>query len=76
MARRVTGRVRFQDLEGGLWLLEGDDGVRYQLAGGDAGLRKDGQAVEVEGEVRENLMTIGMAGPVLEVHRWRTAGAT
>ena len=71
MSKKLSGTVTFQDLEGGLWLLVGDDGVRYQLAGGDDGLREDGQRVEVEGEVAENMMSIGMAGPIFKVRRYQ-----
>lgn len=72
MAKTVSGTVRFQDLEGGLWLLEADDGKRYQLEGGGGALRKDGQHVEIEGEVKESMLSFGMAGPILSVKRFRT----
>ena len=32
---KVTGEVKFKDLETGVWVLEGDDGKTYLLAGGD-----------------------------------------
>lgn len=67
---RLTGQVRFEDLEGGLWLLVAEDGTRYQLDGGDPGLRQDGQRVEVEGEVADDSMGFGMTGPILRVRGW------
>jgi hypothetical protein len=67
---RLKGTVRHLDLEGGLWVLEADDGKRYQLEGGGGGLRRDGQRVTVEGEVDEGAFTIGMTGPVLSVRRF------
>lgn len=64
---KITGTVRYQDLEGGLYFLETSDGKRYLLDGGDDALRQDGLNVEVEGEVTE-AMGIGMTGdPVLVV---------
>ena len=48
---KLTGRVVFRDIETGVWVLEGDDGRTYQLAGGDRKIKKDGQRVEVEGKV-------------------------
>ena len=61
------GVVRLNRLEGGFWELSTDNGKRYQLSGGDAGLRKEGLRVAVEGSVDKNAMTIGMTGPVLVV---------
>lgn len=65
----LTGEVAFQDLEGGVWVLKGDDGVTYQLAGGDRHLKKNGRRAEVEGEV-EHASTFAMVGPVLRVKRY------
>jgi hypothetical protein len=69
--KKLSGKVVFRDLETGLWLLEGDDGRTYQLAGGDRGLKKDGQQVEIEGTVDADAITIGMAGPVLRVKKYK-----
>ena len=68
---KFDGKVRFEDLEGGLWLLVTSDGKRLQLSGGDDGLRQDGQAVTVEGKLAEDMMSIGMTGPILEVKSWK-----
>jgi enolase len=54
-------------------LLVTNDGQRFALKGGDAGLLKDGQAVQVEGTVVQSAMGIGMTGnPVLEVSSYTT----
>ncbi|MEO7735399.1 MAG: DUF5818 domain-containing protein [Kofleriaceae bacterium] len=65
---KLKGTIRRNDLEGGHWVLETDDGDQYQLTGalGDA---KDGLAVEVEGKVDKGAMGIGMTGPQLAVHK-------
>ncbi len=68
---KLTGRVVYRDLEGGVWVLEGDDGRTYQLAGGDRKIKKDGQRVEVEGDVDKDAMTIHMVGPVFNVSAYR-----
>jgi cob(I)alamin adenosyltransferase len=68
---KLTGRVVYRDLEGGVWVLEGDDGRTYQLAGGDRKIKKDGQRVEVEGKVDDDAMTIHMVGPVFNVASYR-----
>jgi cob(I)alamin adenosyltransferase len=68
---KLTGRIVYRDLEGGVWVLEGDDGRTYQLAGGDRKIKKDGQRVEIDGQVDRNAMTIHMVGPVLNVATYR-----
>ena len=64
---KLTGRVVFRDIETGVWVLEGDDGRTYQLAGGDRKIKKDGQRVEVEGDVARDMLTAAMVGPVFNV---------
>ncbi len=68
---KLTGRVAFRDIETGVWVLEADDGRTYQLAGGDRKIKKDGQRVEVEGQVERETVTIHMVGPVLNVATYR-----
>ncbi len=68
---RLTGRVVFRDIETGVWVLEGDDGRTYQLAGGDRKIKKDGQRVEVEGDVARDVLTAAMVGPVFNVASYR-----
>ena len=46
---KLTGRVVYRDIETGVWVLEGDDGRTYQLAGGDRKIKKDGQRIEADG---------------------------
>lgn len=68
---KIKGKIRKNDLEGGIWELVTDKGDAYQLRGGDAGLRVDGQAVEIEGKVAHDAMGIGMTGPILDVASWQ-----
>ena len=65
---KLKGTIRRSDLEGGHWVLETDDGDRYQLTGalGDC---QDGLVAEVEGKVDKNAMGIGMMGPQLAVQK-------
>jgi hypothetical protein len=70
MAKKLKGTVRRNDLEGGFWELVTSSGDAYQLRGGDAALRIEGQAVEVEGKVARDAMGIGMASPILDVSSW------
>lgn len=68
---KLRGTVEFRDLEMGVWVLSGDDGRTYQLAGGTAALRRAGQRVEIDGEVDSSAATVAMVGPVLRVHGFR-----
>ena len=68
---KLTGRVAFRDIETGVWVLEGDDGTTYELAGGDRKIKKDGQRVEVNGDVARDRMTAAMVGPVFTVASYR-----
>ena len=68
---KLKGRVAFRDIEMGVWVLEGDDGHTYQLAGGDRKIKKDGARIEIDGEVDRDVMTTAMVGPVLHVKSYR-----
>lgn len=69
---KLTGTVLFRDIEGGVWVLDGDDGRTYEISGGDRNLRKKGQRIEVEGDVDSAALTFAMVGPVLKVKRYRS----
>jgi hypothetical protein len=68
---KYTGTITRNDLEGGFWQLEAEDGARYQLQGGGDDLHVEGQRVEIDGKVESSTMGIGMAGPVLSVSSWK-----
>ncbi|WP_315790930.1 hypothetical protein [Fischerella sp. JS2] len=68
MSITVTGTVERRDIGTGAWALVSNDGTTYEiLRGADKSLLKAGQKAKVTGEVREDVMTIAMIGPVLEV---------
>lgn len=63
----VTGRVVRQDLGPGVWVLEGQDGRRWALQGGDP-RSHEGRVVTVTGRVKDDAVGVGMVGaPVLAV---------
>ena len=63
---KLKGKIQHSDLEGGMWVLEADDGERYQLAGHTKGL-VDGKRAEVDGQVERNQMSFGMGGAIFTV---------
>ena len=67
---KFRGTVRKNDLEGGHWQLEGDDGKTYVLEG--TGTLVDGQRVEVDGAVDHQAMGFAMTGPILKFRSTKT----
>ena len=53
-----------------MFVLEAN-GARYLLAGGDKALRKDGQKVEVDGDVDADAHNAAVGGPTFRVKSWR-----
>jgi len=65
---KITGKVVFSDLEGGLWMFETTTGTTYQLKGGDDILLQNGKEATLEGSVvSDGGFGIGMVGEVFEV---------
>ncbi|MBD0302481.1 MAG: hypothetical protein KME38_05575 [Spirirestis rafaelensis WJT71-NPBG6] len=68
MSITVTGTIQHRDIGTGAWALVTEEGVTYEiLRGADKNLLKAGQKAKVTGKVREDVMTVAMIGPVLEV---------
>lgn len=68
MSINVTGTIQRKDIGTGTWALVTDDGTTYEiLRGASKDLLKPGQKVNVVGQVKEDVMTFAMIGPVLEV---------
>lgn len=68
MSITVIGTIERSDMGTGTWALVTDDGDTYEIhKGADKDLLKVGQKVKIQGQVREDVMTLSMIGPVLEV---------
>lgn len=68
---KLKGTIKKSDLEGGQWILVVASGEQYQLNGALGGA-KDGQSVEVEGNVDKGAMSFGMMGPQFTVQKITT----
>jgi hypothetical protein len=68
--KTIQGKIEKSDLEGGLWLLVTDSGDRYQLEGGDRELYIIGRRVSVTGREEDQMMGIGMTGPLFKVKKY------
>jgi hypothetical protein len=64
--KKIKGVVKLMDVEGGVWVLDTGDGT-YQLKGGPDELYQQGRMVAITGNIRKDLMSTAMVGPVFEV---------
>lgn len=68
MSITIEGKIERQGMGPGTWALVTDQGQTYELQQGTPkALLKSGLKVKVQGQVREDVMTFAMIGPVLEV---------
>jgi hypothetical protein len=68
---KLNGKIAFKDVETGVWVLEGDDGKTYQLAGGDRKMLKEGARMEADGDVDNDTLGIAMVGPRFVVKSYK-----
>jgi hypothetical protein len=70
---KISGTVRRNDLEGGMWTLQTDKGETYQLSG-EVGALQDGMKAELSGKVEKNQMGFGMVGTMFTVSSVKALG--
>lgn len=69
MSISVTGTIEYVEIGTGTWALQTDQGKTYEIyQGAPAPLLQSGLKVTIEGEVRDDVMTMAMIGPVLQVY--------
>jgi hypothetical protein len=68
MSTTFTGKIERRDIGMGAWAFVTDEGATYEIPrSADKKLLQVGQKAKITGQVREDLMTSAMIGPVLEV---------
>ncbi len=67
---KVIGTIEKKGFGFGVWALVTDDNTTYQLKDPVAELQKEGIKVEIQGKIREDIMTTAMIGAVLEVESY------
>ncbi|NEO13235.1 MULTISPECIES: hypothetical protein [unclassified Moorena] len=67
MTISITGVIERKEMGSGAWALVSDSGETYELKNSPPQLKQSGLKVTVTGEVREDVMTFAMIGPVLEI---------
>lgn len=67
MSIKVNGVIERKGFGPGTWALVSEDGDTYELKDAPSELKKADLKVMVKGEVRDDVMTFAMIGPVLQV---------
>ncbi len=65
----VEGTVVYSSMGTGAWAFKGSDRTYEIYQGQPAELQQDGLRARVTGRVRNDVMTLSMIGPVLEVQQ-------
>ncbi|ARI83320.1 MAG: hypothetical protein EWV53_14035 [Microcystis panniformis Mp_MB_F_20051200_S9] len=67
MSVSVTGQVKRIEIGTGTWALIADNGQTYELMEPTAELIQTKAKVTVIGQIRSDVMTLAMIGPILQV---------
>jgi hypothetical protein len=67
----ITGVIRYSELEGGSYAIEGSDGVTYDPSNLPPEFQKDGLPIEAIARRSEDAAGIRMVGPIIELERIR-----
>ena len=68
---KLVGTVHRLDVEGGVWVIRDAQGASSQPTNLPEAFRKEGMSVEAEGRRRDNVVSIGMAGSLIDLIRIR-----
>lgn len=68
---RITGAVRYLDVEGGLFAIESSDGTTYNPVNLPDSYQVDRMTIEADVRLRTDLVSPAMVGPVVELLRIR-----
>lgn len=67
MSDRFTGVIERRGFGIGAWALVADTGKVYELKNAPEALRQASMKVSITGQIKKDVMTLAMIGPVLEV---------
>jgi len=68
---QITGTVHHLELEGGLYVIRDAEGATFNPTNLPEAFRVEGKAIEAEAQRKEDLVSIGMVGPIVELSRIR-----
>ncbi len=72
MSITVKGVIDRKGFGTGTWAIDSEQGESYELHNPPSELQKKGLKVKIEGKIRDDIMTLAMIGPVLEVKKFET----
>jgi hypothetical protein len=67
----IVGKIEKKGFGTGTWAILTGNGQVYELKGITPELQKVGIKVEIEGRIRDDVMTLAMIGPVFEIESYR-----
>jgi hypothetical protein len=67
----VTGKIEKKGFGFGTWALVSEDGTTYELQKLPEALRKNCDRVTLTGQLKPDVMTLAMIGPVLEIESYQ-----
>ncbi len=67
MTSQVTGTIARPGMGPGTWAIVTPTGETYELKDAPPALKQVGLQVQIQGQIRADIMTLAMLGPVLEV---------
>lgn len=67
----VIGTIEKKGFGFGVWALITEDNTTYELKDPTAELKQAGIKVEIEGKIRDDIMTSAMIGAVLEIESFK-----
>jgi heat shock protein HslJ len=70
-ALSLSGTVRHLEIEGGVYVIEDAGGTRYTPMNLPDAFKQDGMAVEAAGRRRDDMVSVSMVGPMVELFRIR-----
>ena len=70
MSTTIKGIIDRKGFGTGTWAIDSEEGQTYELHKPPGELQKKGLKVKVEGKIRDDIMTLAMIGPVLEVQKF------
>jgi hypothetical protein len=69
--QEYQGKIEFLDIESGVWVLTVPSGQHYALFRAPKDLLQEGLEVTIQGQVKEDMLTVAQVGPVLEVKSFK-----
>lgn len=66
---KISGTIRFVDINFGAWIIESDEGKKYEFdpESINEDLLEDGTRINLEAKIRDDIVSNNMLGPIIEI---------